>query len=112
MTFRKHSFARTTLVNATGLMQTVKATPLINAQINIVKILTHCAKKQFLTPPHHSAKNRSQWQTSILTVNTPSQREWQGLTDEEISNLWNAPGDSGNEFARAIEAKLKEKNNA
>jgi hypothetical protein len=37
-------------------------------------------------------------------------KEWQSLTDEEISNLWNAPGDSGNEFARAIEAKLKEKN--
>ena len=49
-------------------------------------------------------------QDGILTVNTPPQRKWPGLTDEEISNLWNAPGDSGNEFARAIEAKLKEKN--
>jgi hypothetical protein len=41
---------------------------------------------------------------------TPPQREWQGLTDKEITELWEAPGDSGNEFARAIEAKLKEKN--
>lgn len=40
----------------------------------------------------------------------PPQREWQGLTDEEITDLWNAPGDSGTEFARAIEAKLREKN--
>lgn len=41
---------------------------------------------------------------------TPPQREWVGLTNNEISDLWNAPGDSGTEFARAIEAKLKEKN--
>jgi len=36
--------------------------------------------------------------------------EWIGLTDEEITELWEAPGDSGSEFARAIEAKIKEKN--
>jgi len=40
----------------------------------------------------------------------PPQREWVGLTDEEITELWEAPGDSGSEFARAIEAKIKEKN--
>lgn len=44
----------------------------------------------------------------------PPKREWQGLTDEEIENLWN----SNNwdifgfviPFTQAIEAKLKEKN--
>ena len=36
--------------------------------------------------------------------------EWVGLTDKEITDLWEAPGDSGSEFARAVEAKLKEKN--
>ena len=36
----------------------------------------------------------------------PEQRTWVGLTDEEI---WETPTLS--EFARAIEAKLKEKNN-
>jgi hypothetical protein len=36
--------------------------------------------------------------------------EWVGLTDEEITELWEAPGDSGSEFARAIEAKIKGKN--
>ena len=36
---------------------------------------------------------------------TPPQRTWVGLTDEEI---WETPTLS--EFARAIEAKLKEKN--
>ena len=43
-------------------------------------------------------------------------REWQGLTDEEIKTLWNsiircAPTEVRlDNFARAIEAKLKEKN--
>ncbi len=42
----------------------------------------------------------------------PPQREWQGLTDEEITAL-KRNGEryiSSQEFARAIEAKLKEKN--
>ena len=44
------------------------------------------------------------------------QREWQGLTDEEILEEYRQSyGDEGNltdvYFARAIEAKLKEKNN-
>ena len=47
----------------------------------------------------------------------PPQREWQGLTDDEIQQtLWKELGigqddDEISEFARAIEAKLKEKNN-
>jgi hypothetical protein len=36
-----------------------------------------------------------------------SKREWVGLTDDEINEAW----DSNLSFARAIEAKLKEKNN-
>jgi hypothetical protein len=48
----------------------------------------------------------------------PPQREWQGLTDEEIKTMWdnhiipvfNKHGISPFVFARAIEAKLKEKN--
>ncbi len=44
------------------------------------------------------------------------EREWQGLTDEEILEEYRQSyGDDGNltdvYFARAIEAKLKEKNN-
>jgi hypothetical protein len=41
-------------------------------------------------------------------------REWQGLTDEEILPLYNTTPSSHAEmleFARAIEAALKEKNN-
>jgi hypothetical protein len=46
---------------------------------------------------------------------TPPQREWQGLTDEEILEEYRQSyGDDGNltdvYFARAIESKLKEKN--
>jgi hypothetical protein len=52
-------------------------------------------------------------QDGILTVNTPPQRKWQGLTDEEISITWNESPRIDrwvNAFARDIEAKLKEKN--
>jgi hypothetical protein len=39
----------------------------------------------------------------------PPQREWQGLTDEEISEVIRNTHNTGS-FVRAIEAKLKEKN--
>jgi len=47
-------------------------------------------------------------------VATPPQRTWVGLTDEEINSVrykrdWTAPW-TDTTFARAIEAKLKEKN--
>ena len=51
-------------------------------------------------------------QDGVLTVTAPPQREWQGLTDEEITAL-KRNGEryiSSQDFARAIEAKLKEKN--
>lgn len=41
------------------------------------------------------------------------QREWQGLTDEEMFSLWvRCPAETEDRFAfaRAIEAKLEEKN--
>ena len=45
---------------------------------------------------------------------TQQQRQWHSLTDEEIADIyikWDAtPGVSMADFARAIEAKLKEKN--
>ena len=47
---------------------------------------------------------------------TPPQRTWVGLTDEEIKSIWLSGKDYGDDWldvlgiARAIEAKLKEKN--
>ena len=44
------------------------------------------------------------------------EREWVGLTDEEIKSIWLSGKDYGDDWldvqsiARAIEAKLKEKN--
>jgi hypothetical protein len=52
-------------------------------------------------------------QDGILTVTAPPQREWVGLTDEEMFSLWvKCPAETEDRFAfaRAIEAKLKEKN--
>jgi 5-bromo-4-chloroindolyl phosphate hydrolysis protein len=39
-----------------------------------------------------------------------TQRTWQGLTDDEISNMFDDWPFKAGEFARTIEAKLKEKN--
>jgi len=52
----------------------------------------------------------SMWTPGVPMV---KKKEWQGLTDEEITVAWNeAPRIQlwVNAFARAIEAKLKEKN--
>jgi hypothetical protein len=54
-------------------------------------------------------------QDGVLTVTAPPQREWQGLTDEEIMKMLDygqygrVPAYARN-FVDAIEAKLKEKN--
>jgi hypothetical protein len=47
-----------------------------------------------------------------LYTSPPSQRTWVGLTDEEITDMWaeSSPYYHEDDFARAIEAKLKEKN--
>ena len=55
-------------------------------------------------------------QRVINTLNQQEQREWQGLTDEEVSEIlddvigFNSCFGPETDFARAIEAKLKEKN--
>ena len=53
----------------------------------------------------------------LPSVQQPAQRTWVGLTDEEIEQIWrlvqaNDFHDCVQPFARAIEAKLKEKINA
>ena len=41
---------------------------------------------------------------------TPPSREWQSLSDDDISYTWAGFAPDAIDFARAIEAKLKEKN--
>ena len=74
-------------------------------------------------PPRHR-EPPTQDLSAPLTVNgVPMypQREWQGLTDEEVRDLWSwsmtteaerTANTQQHAFACAIEAKLKEKNNA
>jgi hypothetical protein len=71
------------------------------------------------TSPPQRRKLPTQDLNAPLTVNgVPMypRREWQGLTDEEPMQMWEgivkyAPSEVRiNDFARAIEAKLKEKN--
>ncbi len=60
--------------------------------------------------PAMSITKKEDW---IPLYTAPPQREWQGLTDEEIKAIRVSCGDPlalHIEFARAIEAKLKEKN--
>jgi len=53
-----------------------------------------------------SCTPRGQW-----IAHKAAQREWQGLTDEEVKDIvWNLPYEPSQEHIRAIEAKLKEKN--
>ena len=47
---------------------------------------------------------------TIPLYTAPPRREWVGLTDDEIWQEWSSPKDSAIDFARAIEAKLREKN--
>ena len=44
---------------------------------------------------------------AILEYN---KRQWQGLTDEELNQIYAEPQTHAGQYARAIEAKLKEKN--
>lgn len=54
---------------------------------------------------------QADWLKHLIRA-TPPQRTWVGLTDEEIYPLYSEPSSDAEmvEFARAIEAKLKEKN--
>lgn len=47
----------------------------------------------------------------VISYTAPPQREWQGLTDMEIVGIATLNQGSDFSFARAIEAKLREKNN-
>ena len=56
---------------------------------------------------------RASQATRKALAEQPAQRTWVGLTDEDWKQLYDefAMGQELDEFAEAIEAKLKEKNN-
>lgn len=75
-----------------------------------------CGKKWGVPYQHPGKSICAECEAKLHT--TPPQRTWAGLTDEEIRNLWDGHvipvfGKNGINpivFARAIEAKLKQKN--
>lgn len=52
-------------------------------------------------------ESESCWANMIAAA---PKREWQGLTDEEREELWNTFDVTSDDYVRAIEALLKEKN--
>jgi hypothetical protein len=61
--------------------------------------------------PNEHARVEGEYITPLYT--TPPQRPWVGLTLEEILETYRGPdGSDYVDYARGIEAKLKEKNNA
>lgn len=77
----------------------------------------HNQYQKGLAPPDYT--DRRQWNYNPMTgeplidgwplYSGLPQREWQGLTDEEISELIRNTHNTGS-FVRAIEAKLRSKN--
>ncbi len=62
---------------------------------------------------HKTRKSALNWQTQPIPLYThPPRREWQGMTEEEIQSIHDTYHKrmGPQEFARAIEAALKEKN--
>ena len=54
-----------------------------------------------------------EWKAAqAMAIASKPAREWVGLTDEEITDIWRQSGHmTVVEVARAVEAKLREKNN-
>jgi hypothetical protein len=84
--------------------------------LNPTQILRILENGYFMTHQEQSeaAAYIRQLQQENLTL--LGKREWVGLTDDEIENLWNGVQWSISDFVipftRAVEAKLKEKNGA
>ena len=58
----------------------------------------------------YEAENAGTWPIRALYTSPPAQREWVGLTDDEVGDLSDFAYTNDEEFVRNVEAKLKEKN--
>ena len=63
-----------------------------------------------MTKIHLQAAVRLQREVAELEKELKKKRKWVGLTDDEIWQEWSSPKDSAIDFARAIEAMLRERN--
>ena len=95
-----------------GTSQTVKATELLRARLAqpepepVAWCIVENGRVHGLVKSKPAVMNADKWQPLYTT---PPQREWQGLTDEEVAQIW-LEALNFKEYYRAIEAKLKEKN--
>jgi Tfp pilus assembly protein FimT len=71
------------------------------------------AIKQARSAPVQEPAIKQGWDVDTLLDKPAAQRQWTGLTDEDISAAYEQMPDYEmyDEFARAIEAKLRSKNN-
>jgi hypothetical protein len=74
---------------------------------SVTTCFTQYSHQQVMSHPEHFI---NQAITAIKEALAQPQREWVSLTDEEIGKLYRDGWSNNMEFARAIEAKLKEKN--
>ncbi len=74
-----------------------------------MKLLHERMKKE---DPRLLALMEKCFDAGVMSGKEQAQRTWVGLTDEEITDMWaeSSPYYHEDDFARAIEAKLKEKN--
>ena len=72
--------------------------------------LDRCERKGHLENCPDLVEPYEAFEYRIIDANPPPQREWVGLTDEEREAEINEAGFGCVNIARAIEAKLKEKN--
>ena len=86
-----------------------------DASIEFIKTLTGMEPPPIEIAPPEVLKPFREFTEKVCSIfhNSPPQRTWVGLTDEEMDNFVKAAwgqGVTAADFIRAIEAKLKEKN--
>jgi hypothetical protein len=85
---------------------------LAETQEPVARINVNKRRLEFVTPMDWSNLSTVAYYPDIDLYTTPS-REWQSLSDDEIIYMYNEPSSDAEmlEFARAVEAKLRVKNN-